>query len=134
MGMRGPIRDPESRRGTSEGLSVLPVADQRPPAAPRYLSAKEKKIFSELVDDAMRASLAPLLVDAHLYAKIARMEVMLEKEKDADRFLRVMRTLLACYQSAGMTEVARRRLGIRPEKKKSSMVAGIIEAKRQMAQ
>jgi hypothetical protein len=130
MGLRGPIRDPESRRGAAEGLTVLPVHDHRQPTPPSYLSAKEKSLFATLVDEASRASLSPLLVDAHLYAKIARMELMLEKEQDVDRFLKVMRTLLACYQSAGMTEVARRRLGIRVENKKRGTVSSILEAKR----
>src|SRR4051812_10791397 len=115
MGTRGPIREPESRRGQQEGLAVIPVSDTRAPEAPAYLNAREKTVFRELVDDALKASLAPLMIDGPLFAKIARMEVMLEKERDPDKFLKVMRMLLNSYQSAGMTEVARRRLGIRPE-------------------
>lgn len=133
MGERGQIRQPDSRRGVREGLAVIPVSDLRPPDPPKYLSAKEKNVFRDLVLDAQRASLSPLLVDSALYAKIARLEVMMERETEPGRFLSLMRAQLANYQAAGMTEVARRRLGIRPEKKKTGTVEGIIAAKRSMA-
>ena len=130
MGVRGPIRDPESRRGVREGLAVLPVSDVRAPEPPKYLNAKEKAIFREIVADAQKAALTPLLIDSALYGKIARMELMMQRETEPGRFLSLMRAQLANYQAAGMTEVARRRLGIRPEKKKIGTVEGIIAAKR----
>jgi hypothetical protein len=129
MGQRGPIRDPESRRGAAEGLSVTAVSNLERPAPPSYLSTPEREVFQELIDEAVRASLAPLAIDAYLYGKIAVMETMLRTEREPTTFLKIMRTLLTCYQAAGMTEVARRRLGIRPKEKKTGTIQAILEAR-----
>lgn len=130
MGLRGPTRDPNSIRGMRENgpAPVAPV--QEVPKPPTWLTPPERKMFRNLVDEAIAAGTPLLKIDAHSFAMIARLMLKAQTETDGSTLARLMRTLLPWMQAAGLTAIGRARLGIKQVEKKKSPTAKLLEMRR----
>lgn len=143
MGVKGPIRDPLSRRGARELPNFQPD-DPELPEAPRWLSAAGKAAFAGLVADLAAAGVPIKLADGHAVAMAAhcvteaqtwakrskrcrRTADRLDCSKLSARFQRDSQTWLSAICA---TPVSRARLGLRGVKSKPGKVLSIIEAKR----
>lgn len=131
MGLKGPLRDPDSVRGQREGAGNInaPTIESQVPVPPAWLAVKEKRLFEQLIDDAQRAGIPVLAIDSHAYAMVSRLMLQAQKEKDGNTLARIMRSLLPWMQAAGLNALGRARLGVKREKKKTGTVASILEAK-----
>jgi phage terminase small subunit len=126
MGLRGPLRDKDSVRGAREN-AVTGTAVQRAPEPPNWLTAPEKKIFVELVEQAIAANMPLLEIDNVAYAMIAKLSLAVRKETSATEIAKCMRTLLPWMQAAGLTAIGRARLGVKQVEKKESATARLLQ-------
>lgn len=146
MGQRGPLRDPNSRRGVREMPNYTPDAPEKP-TAPSWLSKDARIIFDDLVGDLVAADVPLRQVDKHAAAIAANLLKEIQYwSKTADAaatgpelrmqcsqvIARLERDLLQWLPAIGGTTKGRFQLGIRgkKEQKKLGAVASILQAKR----
>src|SRR5580700_6728928 len=67
MAMKGPLRNPDSRRGRREMPDYKPE-DPELPEPPAWLTAAAKLVFTTLVTDLAKAGVPIKLADAHALA------------------------------------------------------------------
>jgi phage terminase small subunit len=146
MGLRGPLRDPLSRRGVREiGEGWKPEAPESPDP-PDWLTKRGREIFAGLVADLVAARVPIKRVDSHAIAMAAlcvseverwtkhgeemRGEMMLQcaqvaarNQRDAQQWLQVI----------GATPKGRAQMGLRGQEqdKKPGAVANILAARQQ---
>jgi len=133
MGLRGPLQSKDSVRGMREaGRSTVSVIPAVLPDPPSWLNAEEKKVFRSLVDDAAVGGHVQR-VDAIVFANIARLQNAMQRERHANTYARLMRTLLPWLMAAGFTAVGRARLGLAPPEKKKSVTSQLLEMSRRPA-
>jgi len=130
MGLRGPTRSPDSRRGAREAETSPVTVIQQSLEAPAWLTPVEKVSFAALVDEAKSAGLSVLRVDAHAYAMVTRLRLCAQAEVDGNAVARIMRTLLPWEMAVGLNAMARVRLGIKQQIKKTSMTARLLDIQR----
>lgn len=130
MGLRGPTRDPLSRRGLQENEGSGETVIQNAPEPPTWLSAGEKSAFNALVQDAIASGIPILKIDDNAFAMVTRLRVLARKEKEANSLARIMRTLLPWETAAGMNAVGRARLGIKQTAKKRSATLQLLDSVR----
>ena len=70
-------------------------------------------------------------VDQTLYANVSRLQLKFQREKDASTAARIMRTLAPLMKDAGLTTIARRRLGVGKRERKPSGALAVIRARQQ---
>jgi len=143
MGSRGPLRNPDSRRGSRELAGITPDAPEAP-VTPAWLSAAARKIFLGLVSDLIAARVPVKRVDAHAVAmtahaiteaqawarrerRVRKIEQKLDCSRMAARFQRDAEKLLNVICA---TPSSRARIGLRStESPKPGRVLQIIQAR-----
>lgn len=111
MGIRGPV--------SQSAITTAQPGDVRPP---KWLTAAQRKIFAELVDDAKAARLNLAQLDAEAFAVAAVYMEAFRKKPD----VRAGRDLIALLREIGATPMARARLGVKAEKDGKSKMAQIL--------
>jgi len=111
MGLRGPRRALDSRRGSVEfgqGAAIVQEAIE-PPAG---LNRQEARLFRQLVAENVAAGVAVRLVDRHQYRELSRLMIQLEAtQEDVRLALAVSRRISDLRAELGMGPRARYRAG-----------------------
>ena len=127
MGQRGQLTSPTSRRGRAQlAGKVIEIPSERP-EPPIWLNAEDKKLFNQLVGEAIESKTPIRRIDGHTYAMVDKLMNRAKLENDGDRLSRIMRTLLPWMQAAGLNAVGRARLGV-PNTKDKPPSDGLDEA------
>ena len=144
MGSRGPLRQPDSRRGAAEMPGFRTDAPELPDP-PVWLNAKSRVLFESLVEDLAAARVPIKRVDAHAIGQAAQCieqaQHWARKQKRAKTTAAIAdcAKLAARYQRDVMqwlavicaTPAARARIGLRAtEEKKQGTVLSILAAKK----
>lgn len=129
MGLRGPKRELDSRRGAAEfGPGAQAVQEQLP--APDELTAAEARLFQRLVAENTAAGVSVRLVDRHQYAELCRLMIQLEATREDVRLaLAVSRRISDLRAELGMGPRARYRAGqpdVEPRPVTPSPVAQVL--------
>lgn len=148
MGLRGPLRQPDSYRGSRE-MPGFRLDDPETPKPPAHLSSRAKRIFKSLVGDLVGAKVPIKKVDGHAIAMAAycinATQEWTEKEKapsltpkdalEISRMIaRFQRDAQAWMAAICATPQARARIGLRStEKPKADTVKKILEARQARA-
>jgi len=127
MGFRGPIREADSRRALQANNGkpqTLPVPER--PLAPRWLKVKQRKLFNQLVDEAVAAGIPTKALDAHAFAITAQYLLDYQAARDSQERSRIGRDLHAYLDVIGATTKARLRMGIKTSKVKDSKTSQLL--------
>lgn len=129
MGLRGPRRALDSRRGSLEfgqGAAIVQEAIE-PPAG---LSRQEARLFRQLVAENMAAGVSVRLVDRHQYAELCRLMGQLSTlQQDVRLALAVSRRISDIRAELGMGPRARYRAGqpdVQPAPKEPSKLQRVL--------
>lgn len=158
MGLRGPLRDPNSRRGRKESvgrnvLAVMAPADGSPrvlPVCDPDLPERVRQIFADLVRWAAEAKLPLKQMDSVAFTGASRCVYAIERastimeDPDADAETRVSamrlsasleRDLQKWLEMIGGTPGSRARIGIRaePPKKEGPLARMLAARQRQIS-
>lgn len=133
MGLTGPIRDPNSRRGLREGLGAAIGADTADPITPpSWLLPKAKRIFKQLCADMAGARVPVKFLDAHAVGMAAQTLAMQDQvENNPALFARVGRDAMQWLEAIGATPRSRARMGIRgnPDAVKETQLSNLLNRK-----
>lgn len=129
MGAHGPLRDPNSVRGLREADKApaeLPTPES--PVPPTWLKARVRKIFDQLVTEAVNGGVPTKACDGHMFAMAAQCTLDYQQAKDAAARARIGRDLEKFYDVIGATPKARLRMGIKgkPAKSKTSQLLELV--------
>jgi hypothetical protein len=129
MGLRGPKRELDSRRGAAEfGPRAQVVQEQLP--TPDDLTAAEARLFRQLVAENRAAGVSIRAIDGHQYVELARLMVQLDELRaDVRLALAVSRRISDLRSELGMGPRARYRAGqpdVEPRPVEPSPVARIL--------
>jgi hypothetical protein len=128
MSFKGPLRDPNSRRGMQENAGSGEVVSERP-AAPAWLKKKAVlALFNQLVDDAVASGVPTRACDAHSFAMAAQATLDYQQAKDAASRARIGRDLARHYDDIGASPKARLRMGIKGKAKPGQTATGRLLA------
>ena len=116
MNSRGPLPQPDSRRGTTENGGSMPEFIQENLAAPSWLTKPEREYFAEVIENQRSAGVGMRAVDAENYARYVRYCFQLRKEKDARQCLAIGRGIDQLCGVLCIGEYPRQRVGIRGKK------------------
>lgn len=121
MGQRGPLRQPDSRRGLIEtgGKTADPIQEEI--ICPDWVKGKARREFSRLVEQNRAAGVAIRLVDADQYAELADAIVARQEEKDPRIKISWSRQISELRSQLNIGPRNRRRVGIRDEKEKPKL-------------
>lgn len=116
MNSRGPLPQPDSRRGIAENGGTAPEPIQDVVNPPSWLTKPEREYFAEVIDLQRAAGVGIRTVDAEQYGRYVRMCFMQRKEKDHREYLAIGRGIDQLCGVLCIGEYPRQRVGIRGKK------------------
>jgi hypothetical protein len=122
----GPLRQPDSQRGSKETPTEV---IQEELCAPGWLTKKERGEFDSLVDKQRAAQVGMRSVDAESYANYVRMMGDFRSSKDPRERLAIRRGLDALAMVLVIGEYPRQRVGIRGKKVQAKSKLALMIAK-----
>lgn len=128
MGLRGSLPSPDSRETLRKngGVAVeLPTPER--PVAPAWLKPKAKRLFNELVDQAVASGVPTKVMDSHAFAMAAQYTLDYQEARDGNERARIGRDLMAIYDVIGATPKARLRMNIKPKNAAPSKTAQLLQ-------
>lgn len=127
MTVSGPLRQPDSRRGSAEP-SVEVIQDELVP--PTWLKKKERDEFHQLIAKQREAGVGMRVIDAEGYAQYIRLCADFRESKDTRERLAIRRGLDALSLQLCIGEYARQRIGVRGKKQKQKSALALMIAKK----
>lgn len=129
MGLRGSLREPDSRRGLQENggkPAELPTPERLTP--PVWVRKRKKvlEIFSELTEKAELAGVPTKSVDAEMFAVAAQYTLDFRSAKTPELRARIGRDLEKLCDVLGLHPKGRLRMGIRGTKPGQSKTAKLL--------
>lgn len=115
MPATGPLRQPDSRRGSTEFGGQVEFI-QEPLEPPSWLTKAEREYFVQVVDQQRAAGVGMRTVDAENYARYVRLSFQQRKAKDSRELLAIGRGIDQLCGMLCIGEYARQRVGIRGKK------------------
>src|SRR5665213_37829 len=126
MGLRGPLQEPDSRRGIREngGRPVDAPSPERP-SPPAWVRKRKKvlEIFNELTQRAEQAGVPMKPVDAEMFGVASQYTLDFRAAKTPERRARIGRDLEKLCDVLGLHPKGRLRMGIRGTKPGQSKTA-----------
>lgn len=129
MGLRGPVRDPNSRRGVryDDAPASDPATSERPLPPPALVkTAEARQLFEEYVDRAIASGVTVRVTDDMAFALAVQYTLDYQKAKDAAERARIGRDLMKILDDIGATPKARLRMNIKPKAAAPSKTAQIL--------
>lgn len=109
------------------GAQPAELPNPERPVPPKWLKAKARRRFDELVDLAMQSGVPTKPADGHAFALAAQYSVDYEEAKDPSIRARLGRDLMPLLEAIGAHPKARMRMGIRDKKTGQSKTGQLLQ-------
>jgi hypothetical protein len=129
MNSRGPLPQPDSKRGIRGTNEAAAEFVQEMPECPKWLKKKEQRAeYAAIVDAQMAAGVGIRKTDAELYARLVILRQDFRDAENADDRQAAQRVMTSLEQQLVIGELHRQRVGIRgktvqPKSKLALMLA-----------
>jgi hypothetical protein len=125
MALRGPQRQPDSRRGAIENGGAIPEPIQEPLNPPAWCKGSALKEFHRLVDQNRRAGVPIRQIDADQYAELADAMLNYLNEDDMDARFKLWKQITEYRNGLNMGPRNRQRAGIKDTQKPKTVAAAL---------
>jgi hypothetical protein len=126
MGLRGPLRDPNSTRGIVENHRNPVEVVQERIQPPSWLKPKPKLFFIDVIDRQIAAGVGVRLADAETYARYADYSIRFRTARDVDTSTKLQRELSKLEAQLSIGEKERKRLGLKVKKSDTNPMAQLV--------